>query len=277
MPVARETAETPPRPIAAHSAPATNRRDRSSKTPRTAAKRCVIPTRSIILSRIRQNIPLWKCYFVTSPYDLDRLQRKLLTKLGRHNEALEAAWADFRQHPSKYSYDDLMQFVPKAVRKEWHEKALNAAEGADLHSLLELLVGTKETERLAELVRGVTDEALEVVSHYASEPAARKLERTHPELAARLWRAQGMRIVDAKKSKYYDAALSNFERARDCYRRAGLAVEWDQTVRRVCASHHRKTGFMSGFEALAAGAKRREQPSFMDRARARWSERHGSE
>ena len=43
----------------------------------------------------------------------------------------------------------------------------------------------------------------------------------HPELAARLWRAQGMRIVDAKKSKYYDAALSNFERARNCYLRAG--------------------------------------------------------
>jgi hypothetical protein len=29
-----------------------------------------------------------------------------------------------------------------------------------------------------------------------------------------------MRIVDAKKSKYYNAALSNFERARDCYQRA---------------------------------------------------------
>ena len=49
MPVARETAETPPRPIAALSAAATKRRDRSSKTPRTAANRCVIPVRSIIL------------------------------------------------------------------------------------------------------------------------------------------------------------------------------------------------------------------------------------
>jgi len=130
-------------------------------------------------------------------------------------------------------------------------------------------------ERLAELVRGAEDQALEDVSHYVSEPAAKKLEKAHPGLAARLWRAQGMRIVDAKKSKYYDAALSNFERARDCYERAGLAAEWEETVRRVRNDHYRKTGFMNGFEALAAGTRRREQPSFLERAKARWGAPHG--
>jgi tetratricopeptide (TPR) repeat protein len=212
----------------------------------------------------------------TAAYDLDHLQRELLTKLGRHDEALEAAWADFREHPSKYSYDDLMKFVPNATRPEWHEKALDAAKSADLHSLLDLFVETKEIDRLAELVRGVTDQALEDVSHYATEAAAKKLERVHPGRAARLWRAQGMRIVDAKQSKYYDAALSNFERARDCYRRAGLAAEWDETVRQVRAAHYRKTGFIGAFEAVAAGAKQSEQPSFLERAKARWGKRHGS-
>ena len=211
----------------------------------------------------------------TAGYDLDKLQRELLTKLGRQDEALDAAWADFQQHPSKFTYDDLMKFVPKAGRREWHEKALNASKGADLHSLLELFIETRETERLAELVRGSTDKALEDVSHYATEPAAKRLEKNHSDLAARLWRAEGMRIVDAKKSKYYDAALSNFERARDCYQRAGLSAEWEKTVRQVCAAHYRKSGFISGFQALAAGAKRSEQPSFLERAKARWGERHG--
>jgi uncharacterized Zn finger protein len=137
-----------------------------------------------------------------------------------------------------------------------------------------LFIETKEMERMAELVRGSSDEALEKVSHYATEPAAKRLEKGHPDLAARLWRAQGARIVNSKKSKYYDAALSNFERARDCYQRAGLAAEWEQTVRRVCAAHYRKTGFINGFQALAAGAKRRDRPSFLERAKARWSERH---
>ena len=192
--------------------------------------------------------------FRSGAVDLDKLHRELLTRLGRQNEALDAAWADFRKHPSKFTYDDFMKFVPKAERREWHEKALNAAKGADLHSMLELFIETKEMERLAELVRG-SDEALEKVSHYATEPAAKRLEKGHPDLAARLWRTQGMRIVKAKKSKYYDAALSDFERARDCYQRAGLAVEWQQTVRQVCAAHYRKTGFISGFQALATGAK----------------------
>jgi uncharacterized Zn finger protein len=140
-----------------------------------------------------------------------------------------------------------------------------------------LFVEAKEMERLTDLVRGTTDDALEIVSHYATEPAARKLEKTHPGLAARLWRAQGMRIVEAGKSKYYDAAASNFERARRCYARAGLAAEWEETVRQVRAAHRRKTGFMSGFETVAAGAGHNGQPSFLERAKVRWGGRRGGD
>jgi tetratricopeptide (TPR) repeat protein len=206
-------------------------------------------------------------------YDLGKLKRDLLTRLGRGDEALEAAWAEYREHPSKYTYDDLMKFVPKAERSTWHEKAMDAGQGADLDSLIELLLETQETERFAELVRRTTDEALEQVSHYTAEPAAKKLEKPHPDLAARLWRAQGMRIVNAKKSKLYDAALSHFERAMRCYQKAGLAAEWEKTVSRVRAEHHRKTGFMPGFEDLVAGSAPSDLPSFLERAKARWGKR----
>ena len=63
-------------------------------------------------------------------YELATLKRDLLTKLGRDDEALDAAWADYRKHPSTYTYDDLMKFVPKAKRKPWHEKAIEAAMDA---------------------------------------------------------------------------------------------------------------------------------------------------
>ena len=56
-------------------------------------------------------------------------------------------------------------------------------------------------------MRQSSDSAPEGLSHYATAPAAKKLEKAHPDLAARLWRAQGMRIVSAKKSKYYGAEL----------------------------------------------------------------------
>ena len=206
----------------------------------------------------------------TAAYDLDNLHLELLTRLGREDEALEAAWADFRERPSKYSYDDLMKFAPKAKRREWREKAMEAAKRADLHTSIELFVETKETQRLAELVRGTTDVALENTSHYATEPAAMKLEKPHPELAARLWRAQAMCIVDAGKSKYYDDDAANLERARKCYVRAGLVAEWAETVRQIRAEHHRKPAFMAEFESIAAGAGHGAEPSFLERAKDRW-------
>jgi hypothetical protein len=206
-------------------------------------------------------------------HDLAGLRRVLLSKLGRGGEALESAWAVYRKRPSQYTYDDLMKFVPKNERAAWHEKAMDAIEGGDLRSVIELLLETKEMERLAERVRRSQDGVLQDLSHYVTEPAAKRLEKIHPDLAARLWRAQGMRIVDAKKSKYYEAALSNFENAMRCFGQAGLTAEWAKTVNDIRSRHHRKSGFMSGFERLLAGSGPSDEPSFLERARARWSRR----
>jgi uncharacterized Zn finger protein len=163
-----------------------------------------------------------------------------------------------------------MKLAPAGQRNVWHEKAMDAAKRADLHCAIELLLETTETQRLADLVRSATDQALQSTTHYATEPAAKRLEKSHADLAARLWRAQAMRIVDAGKSKYYDAALSNFERAKHCYQRAGQAEVWDETVRQVREDHRRKTGFLAGFEVLTAGSRQKQQPSFLERAKDRW-------
>jgi hypothetical protein len=208
-------------------------------------------------------------------YDLTGLQRELWVRLHRGDEALAAAWGEFQERASKYRYEELMKFVPESDRPAWHEKAMDVAKGADLGCLIELFVETHELERLTELVRGTTDETLEQLSHYYSEPAAEQLQETQPGLAARLWRAQGMRIVNAGKSRHYDAAFSDFERAKSCYEQAGLSAEWEETVRQVRARHSRKTGFRPGFEALVAGSRRTRQASFLERAKTRWAGRQG--
>jgi hypothetical protein len=59
-------------------------------------------------------------------------------------------------------------------------------------------------------------------------------------------------------------------RTKPDYERAGLAAEWEAVVREVRAEHHRKTGFMSGFQEVAAGAGRSAEPSFLEHAKARW-------
>ncbi|MBI4537410.1 MAG: hypothetical protein HY712_05585 [candidate division NC10 bacterium] len=206
-------------------------------------------------------------------YDLSALKRALLAKLGRANEALDAAWAEYQEHPNTYSYEDLMKYVPRAERAAWHQKAIEAATGPDLHALIELLLDTNELERLAELVRRSTDDALAGVTHYATEAAAKTLEKIHPNVAARLWCAQGMRVVNAKKSKCYDAAVSNFERGRRCFEKAGRIADWQRVVEKVRAEHHRKTGFMSGFEEIVAGSGPTKKPSFLERAKTRWGGR----
>ena len=205
-----------------------------------------------------------------SGHELAALKPGLLKELGRDRETLEVVWARYRQQPSKYSYDDLMQLVPSPERAEWHERAIRAAMAADPSSLIGLLCETGEIERLAEVVRGSSDDALEAVSHYVLEPAATRLEQTQPGVAARLWRAVGMRVVNAGKSKYYDAAIRGLARSRRCYEQAGLTADWQQVVSLVRGRHHRKIGFMLGFEAMVEGSGDGVEPSFLERAKARW-------
>jgi hypothetical protein len=85
----------------------------------------------------------------SADYELQDLRRELLRKLGRDQEALASAWGEFREHPSKYTYNDVMKFAPKQDRASWHAKAMETAAGADLYSLIGLFVETKETARLS--------------------------------------------------------------------------------------------------------------------------------
>jgi tetratricopeptide (TPR) repeat protein len=206
----------------------------------------------------------------SAEYDLAKLRRALLLKLGRRDDALAAAWADFRSHPDRYSYADLMRYVPKPLRPEWHAKAMDASAGAELQSLIELWLGTGEIDRLADRLRKARDEEIERTSHYATEPAAKKLAKTHADVAARVYRALGVRILEERKSKLYDAALAHFAHARRCYERAGLTEGWEGLVLEVRGGHHRKKGFIVAFEELVAGKAPRAEPAFLERAKARW-------
>lgn len=213
-------------------------------------------------------------HVTSARHDLVILRRQLLAQLGRAVEALGDAWGDFKKRPSTYSYNEFMKFVPRTERPVWHEKAMHAVTGADFGSRVELLIETKEIQRLANLIDRTEDGFLEGESHHVTEPAAKMLERVHPGAAARLWRAQGMRIVNAAKSKYYGAANRNFVRAKRCFARAGLVTVWEKIVLEVRRAHRRKSGFMPGFERIVLGSPPDNEPSFLDRAEGRWGERH---
>ena len=205
-----------------------------------------------------------------SAWHLPVLKRKILKKLGQDDKALASAWEDFKQAPSVYSYEDLMEFVPKGKRAEWQEKALRAIDKADLSSRVDLLVKTKEWERLAKIVEQSSRAELMDLSHYTTEPAAKKLTRSHPLLAAKLHIAMALRIVEGKKSKYYDAALWNLETARKLLLRESRDQEWNVLATEIRENHRRKSSFMPGFERLDAGPSTRKA-SFRERTKQRWA------
>jgi uncharacterized Zn finger protein len=146
-------------------------------------------------------------------YKLGEMRRALLVKLGCGAEALDSAWAEFQTQPGKFTYEELVRYVPKAERGAWHKKAMDAAEQGDLDSVIELWLSAKEIGRLAERLERTGNSKLESLSHYVTEPVAERLAKTHPGVAAKVFRALCMRIIDEGKSKYYFEALSSLEKA----------------------------------------------------------------
>lgn len=224
---------------------------------------------SLALAWIEQGIDLQESQYWNhgSASGLSKRRRDLLVRLGRGTEALDDAWSVFQRSPSPYTYEDLMRFVEEADRSQWHVRAMDAAAERDSGSFIALCVETNETQRLAERIRTMSDSELESLSHFTTEPAAARLESAHSDLAARVHTALGVRIVEAGKSRYYDAALSHFDAAKRCYEQAGRSSEWESLVRRVREKHRRKSGFMPGFERIVSGKR---VPLFVDSARARW-------
>jgi len=203
-------------------------------------------------------------------YGLDGLKRELLSKVGRKDDVLQSAWSEFTRMPSAFAYEELMRYVPRQARGEWHRKAMAAAKNAELSQFLDLCAKTRELDLLAERVDAAAAEDLEGISHYFTEKAATALEREHGLTAAKLRCAMAMRILDAGKSRYYPAALEHLRMARKLYGKGEQEPAWQSVVARVREHHSRKRGFMSSFEQIVAGGGCPTAESFEERARKRW-------
>lgn len=211
-----------------------------------------------------------------SSYKLDTMKRDILTKLGRPEEALSNAWQHFSKHPDEFTHKELLKHIPKQQRSEYHNRVLEAISTAELGPAISLLLKLKEKDVLAEWLRKISSRSLESLTHYTTEPTAKKLAKEYPDVAAKLYQAMGLRIINSKKSKYYDAAISNFEHAKRCYEKAGLESVWLELVEDVRNNHSRKYSFMPGFEQVAEGKGPSTKPSFIELAKTRAKKIGGS-
>lgn len=206
-----------------------------------------------------------------SSYDLPSMRRELLRRLGRSEDALKEAWTSFEKHPSDYSYDEFMKYVPKQDKGRWHEKVIEVAKKTSLSAAVELCCKMKEWDVMADRVSSAGHEDLEGISHYVIEPAARGLVKRAPVAAAKAYRALGMRILHSKKSKYYRIAIEHLRKAKRLYAKVGRNTEWSSLVEMVRKDHSRKRGFMEDFERMISGKHPTRRKSFKQRMRKRWA------
>jgi tetratricopeptide (TPR) repeat protein len=198
---------------------------------------------------------------------LSGLQRRLLGALRRTDDALASAWSAFECHPSQYTYDALMPLVPVGEHDKWRARAMAATEPFDLWLVGPLLVKCDDIERLARRVRALSSVELERLGSFSAGPIADVLSRHHADLAARIYSAVALRIVNRGRSRRYEEALENLAKARDSFLAAGLAPEWHKLVAELRANHSRKTGFIGGFERVVSVGKVAKAPRFLERAR----------
>jgi len=205
-----------------------------------------------------------------SSQHLPTLKRELLNELGQKKDAFESAWSEFKAGPSEYTYDEVMKYVSKKDRKHWHKKAIEEVKKASLPAIIKLCMKTKEWAILAESIKAADHEDLEAISHYTTEKAAQELEKNYPIEAAKIYRALGMRIVKAKKSKYYGIALDHFLKAKKLYSENDCQEEWLSLVENVRRDHYRKYSFIGDFEKIVSGKYPEYLESFEERTRKRW-------
>lgn len=200
-----------------------------------------------------------------SSYELMDLKKELLHKLGNNDEVLNMAWNDFKKRPSNFSYRDLIKYIPEKNKKDWHEKVMDFIKDGPIESVIEICVEAKEYEVLVDRILRCKHKALEDLSHFTTEKAAKVLTKKYPEAAVKIYRALGIRIVNSKKSKYYYVAWKHFEKTKELYHKTGQEKEWDKLVENILYEHSRKSSFIGGFRDIAAGTKKKKL-SFVERA-----------
>lgn len=182
---------------------------------------------------------------------LDNLRLQLLQELGRDEEAVKLAWQSFRRSSNASQYETLLDVVPVEERNAWRERALDAMlAGGMSWAYLRICSEEGDVDRLASFVAEHTREQLQQLSHKVAEPVADALEDEQPEFAAKVYAAQGFRIVDAGKSKYYVEAVDYFSAARRLWMAVGDEAAWAQVIERIDDEHSRKYKLMRLLEKI---------------------------
>ncbi|MFN3201550.1 MAG: DUF6880 family protein [Bradymonadia bacterium] len=207
---------------------------------------------------------------------LKTLQRVTLIDLGRWSEAVDIIWGDYDHQPTLDLYVALMSSLPVEERRRWRRRALTRARRDDLGVFIEIGLHAEALDALAAAVVEAGPDVIARLSHHVTEPVAVALSPEHPSAAALIYRALALRILDADRSAWYDAAVDHLRDARRCYLKADQAGVWSALVDYIRRAHGQKHPFMASFRAVLHGDPQADDTPFLDRAHDIWRQISGT-
>jgi hypothetical protein len=202
-------------------------------------------------------------------HDLPKLQRQLLVRLGREDEALSSAWRQFVYQVDSWSLSQVLEYAPERERDEWRERCLERADKADIHRAVTLYVEAADAKRLVRRLRAANEDERRVLGELDGESAATLMEELDPEMSAWVYFDLALQILKNRRSRHYGVALRYLAAVCRCLHAAGMGNQWKQLVEEIEEDHSRKRLFIGRFRDLVEGRKPQKPPSMLDRARLR--------
>jgi uncharacterized Zn finger protein len=193
--------------------------------------------------------------FAAEPYptgELPRWTRDLAARLGRLEQALQAALTAVRERPTLADFL-AAQALAGERWSELREPLLEPLRCRRSHS------PSDEVDIF--LHEGLIEDAMAAVDaaprHALVERVVEAALPTHPDWAFRACTHQFDRIADAGKAQYYREAVAWLEKAGKALAAAGREEEWRSYLNDVIARHSRKYSLRPSLERLRGPAGRR--------------------
>jgi len=177
------------------------------------------------------------------PYDYPTLKCKILTALGRMEEARDTLWQEFAKSLGLTTFEELLKLTPEEQKGRIHRKAISLAQQyRSPEQGAYFLVQMGELEQAARLIEQKQDE-ISGSSYGLLLKIAEALADPYPSQAWLLYKSLLLDILDSARYKAYGHAAKYLMLMEQLAEKADLRPQQTEFVRMLRQKHGRKSSF----------------------------------
>ena len=184
-----------------------------------------------------------RSHFNEEPDNCTTLRMKILQALGRHEEARNTLWQDFRSSLNTMSLDQLLASTPKDKQPALINQAVEVAEAhSNRRVAAAFLLERGHGDRAAALIVAHPDK-FDGRFYGSLLSLAEAIQKAHPASAWILYRSLLLSILEDKRTTAYGHAAKYLAIAGDLAARAGLNEQHQALLAQLQSQHGRKSAF----------------------------------